>query len=717
MNKLARIAAVSVGLLVASLVTPRPANAGTQLHFVNGSVVTKDIAQAQLSTISSADETAEKASRESIIQFKSAVTELDKQRIQKTGAKIYRYFPDDALVIRATAAQLKTLKTLPGVHAVLNFRGDFKVSQNFPAFSVFSQGTKENVLISAFTAEDAAQVLAYLQVQDPSLQVIEKDGRALAVRMNQALIAGLSDRDGIEFVEPLNPMKPMHMTFEDDTTPETADPLPRGDYTDLTGYETGTKVMNFDTIWAAGYTGNGQIVGMADTGLDDGTIQSVHPDFQGAVKSGYIFGVGAKSWEDTMGHGTHVAGSVLGRGVASGNLLRGGAYGAQIIPQGMWSPIIDNLTVPPKLNKLFDAAYADGARLHTNSWGAARNFGAYDSMAQQVDEFMWDHPDFLILFAAGNSGIDADKDGVIDSNSVGSPGTAKDTLTVGASENLVSLGGIQRKISDLRAAKDNWPSEPIWSSKLSDDSNGMAMFSSRGPALDGRIKPEISAPGTNILSVKSSKVKPEENFWGAYSKDYMYSGGTSMATPLVAGAAAVTREVLVKKYGFQDPSAALVKATLLHTAFDMFPGQYGQGSATQEMKSRRPNNEEGYGRVDMAALAGLTSATQFVDSAGIAQGESADISVNLKSGALLVNLVYTDAPGTPSAGATLVNDLDLVVTGPNGQVLTKEDHVNPHEIFEMNQLPAGSYKVAVRATKVPMGKLGRQPYALVVTAR
>jgi subtilisin family serine protease len=636
--------------------------------------------------------------------------------MESLGVKIFRYLPDDALIVQATTEQLAKIKTWNSVNAVAEFRGSFKVSQNFSQFSVFSKQNQENVLINAFTAADAKNILSSLQVQDPSLQVIEISGRALAVRMNQALIPSLAQQGGIEFVEPLNPMVPMHIDLAVDGVTPAADPVPRGDYTDLTGFETGTRVMNFDAIWSQGFAGDGQIVGMADTGLDSGNPQTIHPDFQGAVRSGYSFGVGAKVWDDPMGHGTHVVGSVLGRGVASGGKLRGGAPKALILVEGMWSPIIDNLTVPPKLNKLFDAAYADGARIHTNSWGAARNFGAYDSMAQQVDEFMWNHPDFLVLFAAGNSGVDANKDGVIDANSVGSPGTAKDTLTVGASENLLAVGGIQRKISELRNAKDNWGAEPIYSSKISDNPNGMAMFSSRGPATDGRIKPEISAPGTNILSVKSSLLKPEDNFWGAYSKDYIYSGGTSMATPLVAGAAAVTREVLIKRHGIQNPSAALLKATLMHTAFDMYPGQYGTGP-TQEFKTRRPNSDEGYGRVDMAAVAGMgTANTKFYDSVGVAQGQSEDFQVVVTGGRLLVNLVYSDAPGTPAAGAALVNDLDLIVTNAQGQVLSQEDHVNPHEIFESSSLPAGTYKVSVRGTKIPMGRDGKQPYALVVTA-
>ena len=699
-----------LGMTALTLGMSMSALAGTQLRFITGQVATKSLPQMY------GTESDKVRAQEVIVQFKNPVTEANKALLTGLGVDIYRYMPEDALVVKATPLQLQKLVALPGVYAVVPYLGAYKLSPHFDVLSVFSKNQYENILISAFTQADAKAILSLLKRQDPEVRLLDIDGRHLAIRARQSLIAGLANIDGVEFAEPMSPMQPLHMDLGRDAVETNINTA--GDYTDLTGFETGTKVMNLDAAWAQGYKGEGQIVSMADTGLDSGNVSTLNKDFQGAVSKGYSFGVGAKTWDDPMGHGTHVAGSVLGRGTTSGGLLTGSAPKAQFIPEGMWSPIVDNLTVPPKLNKLFDAAYADGARIHTNSWGAARSFGAYDGMAQQVDDFMWNHPDFLILFAAGNSGVDMDKDGRIDPNSIGSPGTAKSTLTVGASENLLSTGGIQRYISELKIAKDNWPAEPIWSSKLSDNAEGIAVFSSRGPTQDGRIKPEIMGPGTNILSVKSSLLKPEDNFWGAYNKDYMYSGGTSMATPLVAGAAAVTREVLVKKFKIANPSAALVKAALVHTAHDMYPGQYG-GGATQEIKTHRPNNDEGYGRTDMAQLVALGDATKIVDSAdGIAQGETYSQTVVVKEGgSLLANLVYTDAPGTPSAGATLVNDLDLQVTNSQGEVITQNDHTNPHEVIELSSLKGGSYVISVKGTKVPMGKAGKQPFALISTVR
>jgi subtilisin family serine protease len=650
-----------------------------------------------------------------VVQFEKPLTLADKSALQAAGVVIFRYLPDDALIVRASLATLNKVHTVTPVRATIPYRGWMKLNERLPTLSIFSTGRAAQVLVSTFTDADAQNILA---TAPAGVRVLQASGRLLALQVPEAEIQTLSVMTGVEYVQPLDPVQilDLRLTDDDPGKENPPQPEPNGDYKDLTGFETGTKVMNFDSIWAQGYRGQNQVVAMADTGVDMGAMDTVTLDLREAIKAGIVFGIGAKTWEDPMGHGTHVAGSVLGRGTASGGLLKGGANQASLVVESLWSPIIDNLTVPPKMNQLFSAAYDQGARVHTNSWGSARAFGEYDSMAQQVDEFMFNHPDFLVVFAAGNSGADLDKDGRIDPNSIGSPGTAKDTLTVGASENLVANGGLQKTVGEFRQAKEEWPVEPIWSSKISDNTNGVAMFSSRGPTKDGRLKPEIVAPGTNILSVRSHHPEAEA-LWGAYNKDYVWSGGTSMATPLTSGAAAVTRQVLMEKFKIANPSAALVKATLMHTAKDMYPGQYGEGTATQELATHRPNSDEGYGRVDMGRLAALTNSTVFVDAA-VGQDQVYTHTIQVTGHGLLVNLVYTDAPGTPGAAQALVNDLSLTVTDAKGAaVASVDDHVNNSAIIEKDVAP-GTYTITVKGVKVPMGQAslnGQQPFALVAT--
>jgi serine protease AprX len=384
----------------------------------------------------------------------------------------------------------------------------------------------------------------------------------------------------------------------------------------------------------------------------------------------------------------------------------------------MWSPILGGLSVPPKMAKMFDDAYAAGARIHSNSWGGGRNLGAYDAFAQQADDYMWKHPDFLLVFAAGNSGVDLDKDGRIDSGSVSSPGTAKNVLTVGASENTVNKGGIQSQIKELKSSATAWSVDPILTDYLSDDENGMACFSSRGPTTDGRIKPEIAAPGTNILSV-FSRVPGAEKLWGEYNKDYVFSGGTSMATPLTSGAVAIVKQYLEKNFKVTAPSAALLKAYVMNTAFDMYPGQFGELGAAkgQELLKTRPNADEGFGRVDMDKATRLNSSNLIVidEKAGLALGEEKIYDLNLaKDAKFVLNLVYTDAPGSPQAAKALVNNINVQIMQEGHVVTELSDDTNNFEFFE-GKLAAGSYKVKVIGQNIPQGLNGKQAYALVMS--
>ena len=654
-----------------------------------------------------------------IVQFKNHITEADKKTLVADGFKIYSYIPEDALIIHGNAAKAKSLSANIKIQAVVDWTSLMKVSKSFGTLSSVTGPTQETFIVSLFEADELQAVATKIKLISKNILVQKTTGKSLvitATRTDLIAIAGLS---GIEHIQPFVQVEPLHEVFLADDGGGQASAV--GDYSDITGFETGTKVMKFDAAWDIGFTGQNQIVGMADTGLDSGDISAIHPDLSGAIRSGYAVGLFGRTWADPMGHGTHVAGSVLSRGTASGGKLKGGAHSAQIVVQGMWSPILNNLSVPSDLGKMFAQAYADGARIHTNSWGGAATPGAYETMAATVDQVMFEKQDLLILFAAGNSGVDKDRDGRIDPNSIGIPATAKNALTVGASENLLAVGGNQKKIGELKSSPENWPVPPITLSTMSDNEHGIAMFSSRGPTADGRTKPDIMAPGTNILSVRSHQPTAEV-LWGEYNKDYVWSGGTSMATPLAAGAAAVTRQFLIEKLKQEKPTAALLKAYMLHTATEMYPGQYGEGgiSQGQEILTLRPNSDEGYGLVNLAQVVKMadSASLMIVDSkVGVGTDETATAKFKISSaGKLMVNLVWTDAPGSANAAKALVNDLDLEVILPNGQVLHQHDQINNHA-FLQSAVTTGEITIKVKGTNVPMGLNGKQPYALVASVQ
>jgi serine protease AprX len=683
-----------------TLVVGVQAFAGDTLHFKTGDV-NSQVHAAQL-----AGRASKKGNAYYIVQFNDPIRLEDRQNLTTLGAKIVRYVPDDALVVKASANVVATIKrSSTSVHEVLPFEPRWRQSTDFAPSSVFNARDLSEVYIRLFPNEDEAGAEAAIRAI-PGVQVTVAAGRSLVAVANAAQVEKIASVEAVEWVQPNPKFQSYHMNF--DTGSQGAVSTMSGDYTDLSGFESGTKLMNFEAAWRRGFTGKGQIAAMADTGLDKGDIPTIHKDFAGRVISGYAQGLFAKTWEDPMGHGTHVAGSIMGGGVASGGKIRGGAYDAQFVAVGMWSPMLDNLSVPSKLSDLFAKAYADGARVHSNSWGAPQNFGA--------DEYLAANQDLLVLFAAGNSGVDADKDGRVDANSIGSPGTAKNVLTVGAAKNYVLVGGYQMKLSETRL-KDSWPVEPLASSRLSENSTGLAAFSSRGPTQDGRIKPEIVAPGTNILSNRT-RVAGAEVLWGVYNDDYVWSGGTSMATPLTAGAATVVRQYLVDDRKMVKPSGALVKAVLMHTAFDLFPGQFGAlgKDKGQEMLTGRPNNDEGYGRVDVDKATNLGKAIIVDEHTGLSTGDVHKYPLQVSGGGkLTATLVYTDAAASAGAAKSLVNDLDLVVVDPSGHETSLGDHTNNYEMIEA-QAQAGNYEIRVKGTNVPQGPIGgRQPYALVIT--
>ncbi|HVK26610.1 MAG TPA: S8 family serine peptidase [Actinokineospora sp.] len=537
------------------------------------------------------------------------------------------------------------------------------------------------------------------------------------------------------------------------------------------------RVPADNTFDATPLTGSGQIVAVADSGIDTGAADTLHPDLRGRV-------AGITSWptktsiknlvndppgldkgpgDPFSGHGTHVAGSVLGDGRAAkaagnGTVPSGVAPGARVFFQAIgqktawktaeqltaagipvpakWPPDAVNLQgLPANLLPLFEQAYEAGARIHTNSWGAPAQ-GAYTTTSQTVDKFIWDHQDMLILFAAGNAGADTDTDGLIDPDTVDAPGTAKNCLTVGASENVRPANsqpppGRNKRWSELKN-KDGTLRYPALgpAGHVSDNPDGLAAFSSRGPADDQRTKPDVVAPGTNVLSTIST-VFPQDTdpLWGRLPAGhplrpfYCWSGGTSMATPLVAGAVAVIRQHLVEQRR-HHPSAALLKAMVVHGAVPL-PGQFPTEVAGPTALAA------GFGRVDVVRSLTTVSTRPvlFSDSAAdaVQTGEMRVLRVEgVTAGEpLRVTLVWTDAPS--GSGGGLVNQLYLRVGDPDGTLFDGDVSPFPDPVNNVQQvtIPAalsGDYEVGVfgfnvvmAAPGVPVGPVARQNFALAVS--
>ena len=355
-------------------------------------------------------------------------------------------------------------------------------------------------------------------------------------------------------------------------------------------------------------------------------------------------------------------------------------------------------------------------RIHLVRQGVA-DAGAYGAEARAIDRFVWERPEMLVVAAAGNAAVDLDPaDGVADAGSIGSPATAKNVLSVGAAEG-------RRDVA--RTWVESWPEdfavEPIATDPMAqaDGPQGLAAFSGRGPCADGRIKPDLVAPGTFVVVPRPA----DSDFtgWGAAENtNELFVGGTGVAAEQMAVAAKQARQRLAEARGIPNPSAALVKALLLAGARDLAPGQYGTGSK-QEIPHVRPNNAQGFGLLDLdnALKTNEGETIELHDAPGLATGaaDAYELAVGQPGGRFVLVLAYSDYPGAPAAARKLVNDLDLTVTSPDGAVLhangrTRPDDLNNVEMIAFEADEAGVYLARVAARAVPMG--GSQPYALVV---
>ncbi|WP_137230711.1 S8 family serine peptidase [Streptomyces sp. BPSDS2] len=268
-----------------------------------------------------------------------------------------------------------------------------------------------------------------------------------------------------------------------------------------------TKQVGADLAWAAGYDGTGTKVAVLDTGAD-----AEHPDLQGRITASENFTDSADT-EDRQGHGTHVASTVGGSGAASDGKNKGVAPGTDLLVgkvlndsgSGAASWIIAGM----------EWAVDHKADVVSMSLGSAEPTDCTDPMSLAATE-LGKNKDTLFVVAAGNLGPSL--------NTVSSPGCAPGVLTVGAVDR--------------------------------DDST--ANFSSRGPAIVSHtLKPEIAAPGVAISAAAAG---------GRGSQAYRSMSGTSMATPHVAGAAAVVKQ------RHPEWTAQQLKAALVSSAHSAVPG-------------------------------------------------------------------------------------------------------------------------------------------------
>ena len=437
-------------------------------------------------------------------------------------------------------------------------------------------------------------------------------------------------------------------------------------------------INTVETTFITGLNGSGQKIAVGDSGLDDD-----HGDFSGRIAALTSVTPGDSSTADlTDGHGTHVACTVLGDGSRSSGTYQGIAPEAQLYFQAMEDDDSGQL-YSYGINSMLNSAYNGGARLHTNSWGSGSGGGGYSTQSEDADDRTstwdqyWSYQGMTVLFAAGN-----DRD-----SGVSPPGTAKNVITVGGHKNRYS------------GAPDE-----------------MYYWSSRGPTDDGRIKPDIVAPGDYVRSCKSQEADDAQGSWS--NTWYLEYSGTSMATPAAAGASVLVREYLMEVANRPAPQGSMIKGLLILGAQDM---------GTRDI----PNDDEGWGRLNLVnSLIPSSDVGIFVDDRSrLSSGQTSDYTFDVTRAGepLKVVLTWSDYPGSTSSSTQLRNDLDLEVISPNGQVSYKgnvfvngrsvtggtKDSVNNVEVVLVDNAATGTWTVRVRDAQHGGGRTW-QPYSLAV---
>ena len=676
-----------------------------------------------------------------VVQFAGPIKPRWLAALKTTGSQIVGYLPNNAYLIRGTASEVATVASYHGGAYVdenhpIRWMGKLDSIQKIDRAldPALGPGNDQGVSVEFEVLNTADSAKAIDRIREASLS----ENRAsrsflkfvvISVTVPANRILELADLDEVLFIGPafsprLHDERSAQIVASNLTQDHKAPVGP--------GYSAWLASKGLNTPGSF-------LVDFTDSGLDRGSTSAtmVHPDFrdvQGNSRVAYSINYGRDSADDRRGHGSLVTSVACGSGL-SGNFDEAGyLYGLGVDPFtrfGVSRIFAENGSLPFNLefSDVVSAAYAAGARISNNSWG--NGGGSYDIAAQEYDALARDaqpsvpgNQQIFFVFSAGNSGP---------GGHISSPGTAKNVLTVGASENFRPDGWDSCNLDGMGSIGPDG----------ADNALEILRYSSGGPTLDGRAKPDIIAPGTHVFGCASQADLFNANglcpgipiYQPPGQRLYTWSSGTSLAAPHLSGAASLLTRFIVQRNLLGEnrpPSPALLKALLTNSASYL---------TSESAAGNLPNERQGWGLLDLASAL-ETDNRLLIDQSKIfhESGESFEIRGSLadRNLPLLVTLTWTDAPGM-LAGPALANDLDLEVivgdttvyrgnafSGQFSAAAGDPDRLNNVESVRIppDAIPAGAqgnFRVIVRAANISSdGVPGNgvdldQDFALVVS--
>ena len=708
-----------------------------------------------------------------LVQFAGPIKPEWYQELVETGVEVVTYIPNNAYLVYGDSRSLRRIRGLASQRSHIQWEGDYKDEYKMDP-NVNRRDKEGNAIQLQADFEDVYAIQTLAGKPSGTEQLISQlssevlvqwnilNYHNFVVRISQANLKLVGQQDDIVSIA----LYPIPTKFD-----ERQDQIIAGNLT--SGVPTAADYLAYLAgigFTQSQFTTSGFAVNLSDSGVDNATTTPNHFGlYVGGLTSNpsrviYNRLEGTPHVGSTLqgcdGHGNlnaHIIAGFIPFGFGSGfphTDTAGFRYGLGVAPfvKVGSSVIFDpDIFTNPNIVNLESKAYNDGARISSNSWGA-NTAGAYNVNSQTYDAVVRDaqptgstfpaagNQEYTIVFAAGNAGAGA--------QTVGAPGTAKNVITAGASENVHSHstanGGNNAAGNDGCGVPDTG----------ADSANDIINFSSRGPCSDQRKKPDLVAPGTHVTGGVAQAPSPgtngtanacftsggvcalpgsgtigdPDNFFPAGQQFYTTSSGTSHSTPAISGAAALVRQHFINQ-SLTPPSPALTKATLMNSA------RYLNGVGAND---NLWSNSQGMGEVNLNSFFDIFATPHVFKDEVPADTFTATGQTRVVAGTVpditkpfRVTLVWTDAPG-PTTGNAFVNNLDLEVTvGGNtykgnvfsGAFSATGGTADPRNNAESVFVPAGvtgTFIATIKATNIAgdgvpnFGGPLDQDYAIVV---